>query len=67
VLISHDLNLARGSATHALLLNGDRQWQAGPVEQVMDAANLSRCLGYPIEAVRHGGRTFYVPAQQGNV
>ncbi len=63
VLVSHDLNLAHGVATHALLLMGDGQWQAGPVEEVMQAAILSRCLGYPIETVRHGKRTIYIPSE----
>jgi iron complex transport system ATP-binding protein len=35
VMVSHDLNLAQRVATHALLLMGDGQWQAGPVEEVM--------------------------------
>jgi iron complex transport system ATP-binding protein len=63
LLVSHDLNLARAAATHALLLMGDGQWQAGTVENVMRAPLLSRCLGYPIEAVEHGGRVIYIPAK----
>ncbi|HEX7634935.1 MAG TPA: ABC transporter ATP-binding protein [Noviherbaspirillum sp.] len=63
VLVSHDLNLAHKVATHALLLMGDGQWRAGPVADVMQAAILSECLGYPIETVRHGSRTIYIPAE----
>ena len=66
VLVSHDLNLAHGVATHALLLMGDGQWQAGPVQEVMTAPVLSRCLGYPIETVRHGRRTLFIPAEENN-
>lgn len=66
VLVSHDLNLAHKVATHALLLMGDGQWQAGPVAEVMRAPVLSRCLGYPIETVRHGSRTIYIPAEDGH-
>lgn len=61
VMVSHDLNLAQGIATHALLLTGDGGWHAGPVEEVMQAPLLSRCLGYPIEIVQHGGKDFYLP------
>ena len=63
VLVSHDLNLAHGVGTHALLLMGDGGWQAGPVDEVMQAPLLERCLGYPIEVVRHGERTLYIPAE----
>lgn len=66
VLVSHDLNLAHNAATHALLLMGDGQWQAGPVADVMSAPVLSRCLGYPIEAVQHGKRTIFIPAGNGH-
>ncbi|RZI41195.1 ABC transporter ATP-binding protein [Herbaspirillum sp. HC18] len=64
VLVSHDLNLAHSVATHALLLMGDGQWQAGPVEEVMTAPVLSRCLGYPIETVQHGRRTIFIPVEE---
>lgn len=66
VMVSHDLNLAHGTATHALLLMGDGRWQAGPMDEVMSAPILSRCLGYPIEAVRHGTRTIFIPSGNGN-
>ena len=64
VMVSHDLNLAHSVSTHALLLMGDGQWQAGPVGEVMSAQILSRCLGYPIETVQHGKRTIYIPAEE---
>ncbi|MBS1186139.1 MAG: ABC-type cobalamin/Fe3+-siderophores transport system, ATPase component [Burkholderiaceae bacterium] len=58
----HDLNLVYGIATHALLLMGDGQWQAGPVAGVMTAELLGRCLGHPVELVPHHGRVVYVAA-----
>jgi iron complex transport system ATP-binding protein len=61
VLVSHDLNLARAAASHALLLMGDGGWRAGPVEEIMRAEVLSTCLGHPIEVVRHDGQFFYIP------
>jgi iron complex transport system ATP-binding protein len=60
VLVGHDLNLAHKVATHALLLMGDGQWQAGTVDEVMQAPLLSRCLGHPIEIIRHGKRMIYI-------
>jgi iron complex transport system ATP-binding protein len=62
VMVGHDLNLAHSVATHALLLNGDGSWQAGPLEQVMQAQLLSHCLGHPIELLQHGQRTLFIPA-----
>jgi len=64
VMVSHDLNLAHSVATHALLLMGDGQWQAGPVAEVMTAPILGRCLGHPIEVVQHGNRTIYIPTEE---
>lgn len=64
VMVSHDLNLAHSVASHALLLMGDGQWQAGPVAEVMTAPILSRCLGHPIKTVRHGNRIIYLPVEE---
>ena len=61
VSVGHDLNLAWSGATHALLLHGDGQWRAGPVAEVMRADLLGACLGHPIAAVQHGGRTIFLP------
>jgi len=62
VMAGHDLNLAHSVATHALLLMGDGQWHAGEADQVMTESLLSRCLGHPVERIRHNGRVVYVPA-----
>ncbi|WP_035625792.1 ABC transporter ATP-binding protein [Herminiimonas sp. CN] len=64
VMVGHDLNLAHGVASHALLLMGDGGWQAGPVAEVMQAPILSRCLGHPIEALQHGKRTIFIPFEE---
>ena len=63
VLVSHDLNLVQGMASHALLLMGDGEWQAGSADEVLRAPLLSLCLGHPIEAVQHGNRTIFIPAE----
>lgn len=63
VAVSHDLNLSRSAASHALLLMGDGHWLAGPVEETMSAAALTDCLGYPIGVVRNGERVMYFPEE----
>lgn len=60
ILVAHDLNLARGAATHALLLMGEGGWYAGPAQEVMRAPLLSACLGHPIGTLEHGGRTIFI-------
>jgi iron complex transport system ATP-binding protein len=63
VMVGHDLNLAHSVATHALLLMGDGQWQAGTVDEVMQGPTLSHCLGHPIETLRHGERLLFIAAE----
>jgi iron complex transport system ATP-binding protein len=63
VMVGHDLNLAHGVASHALLMMGDGQWQAGPVADVMQPAILSRCLGHPIDTIAHGARTIFIAGE----
>lgn len=65
LLVSHDLNLSHNVATHALLMMGDGEWLAGATGEVMTAPLLSRCLGYPIDAIQHGKRTIFIPAEEG--
>lgn len=62
VIVSHDLNLSRSVATHALLLMEGGRWYAGPVDEVMQAGLLGECLGYPIDTVLHHGRTVFIPS-----
>ena len=63
VMVGHDLNLAHGVASHALLMMGDGHWQAGPVAEVMQPAILSRCLGHPIDTIAHGARTIFIAGE----
>ncbi|PWF54556.1 ABC transporter ATP-binding protein [Massilia glaciei] len=65
VMVGHDLNLAHGVASHALLLMGDGRWLAGPADEVMRPATLSACLGHPIERLAVGGRTLFVAGRAG--
>jgi iron complex transport system ATP-binding protein len=63
VQTGHDLNQAYAGSTHALLLMGQGAWRAGTVAEVMEPALLSACLGHPVAAIVHGGRTIFVPEQ----
>ncbi|RJG14771.1 ABC transporter ATP-binding protein [Massilia cavernae] len=64
VMIGHDLGHAHQASTHALLLMGDGEWQAGTVADMMQASVLSRCLGHPIEVVSHGTRRIFIPTEE---
>lgn len=64
VMIGHDLNLAHQASTHALLMMGDGEWLAGPVDDVMQAPVLSRYLGHPIEVLPHGSRRIFIPTEE---
>lgn len=63
IAIGHDLNLAHQSSTHALLLMGDGEWLAGPVQDVMSAPLLSRYLAHPIEVLEHGTRRIFISSE----
>jgi len=63
VTIGHDLTLAHGISTHALLLDGDGGWHAGPVAEAMQPGLLARVLGHPIEVIEHGGRRIFIPKE----
>ena len=60
VLSIHDLTLARGCATHALLLRGGGRATAGPIEDVMTDAALTDAFACPIARIDAGGRAVYV-------
>ncbi|MGL6071000.1 ABC transporter ATP-binding protein [Craterilacuibacter sp.] len=60
VMVSHELNLTLQHASHALLLLDNGLWQAGAVAE-LTAADLGRCLGYPLQAIVHEGQTLYIP------
>jgi iron complex transport system ATP-binding protein len=64
IMIGHDLGHAHQACSHALLLMGDGEWQAGQVDDVMRAPVLSRYLGHPIEVVPHGSRRLFIPTEE---
>jgi iron complex transport system ATP-binding protein len=63
VMVGHDLTLAHGVSTHALLLMGDGRWLAGTTAEVMQAGILSEYLGHPIDIIQHGKRSIFIPTE----
>ena len=63
VMIGHDLTLAHSVSTHALLLMGDGRWLAGTTAEVMRADILGEYLGHPIDIIRHGKRSIFIPTE----
>jgi len=63
VMIGHDLTLAHGVSTHALLLMGDGRWLAGTTAEVMRADILGEYLGHPIDIIQHGKRSIFIPKE----
>ena len=61
IMVVHDLNLIHGVATHALLMAEGGEWLAGPVSEVLNAVQLTRCLGHPVTVMEHEGRRVYIP------
>lgn len=61
VMVLHDVNLALRHADSALLLFGEGETLAGPVEAVLDERSLSRLYAWPLRELRDGGRRHFVP------
>jgi iron complex transport system ATP-binding protein len=56
----HDVNLAVQYSSHALMLFGGGEWQAGPSREVLTRANLERLYGCEVESVEtETGPRFY--------
>lgn len=58
----HDVNLAARFCSHALLLFGDGETAAGPVERVLSAKNLERLYRHAMLETTSGGHRLFVPA-----
>ena len=54
----HDVNLAARYCNQILMLFGDGDWQAGPVDKLLNQENLERLYQCPVESVHtlHGRR-----------
>ena len=47
----HDVNLAARYCSHILMLFGDGKWQAGPVGELLNQAQLEKLYQCPVEPV----------------
>lgn len=48
----HDVNLAARYCSHIFMLFGEGDWQAGPVDELLNLENLERLYQCPVEAVQ---------------
>jgi len=64
VVVLHRLEDIPPSFTHALLMRDGRVLAAGPIDEVITDAALSRCFGTPLRVLRQSGRlsTEYAPS-----
>ncbi|MFZ6817367.1 ABC transporter ATP-binding protein [Undibacterium sp. Ji22W] len=62
IMVSHDLNLSYGIASHALLMMPDGSYLCGDKEHVMTVDNLSLCLAHPIERFVHDEQVLFLPS-----
>ncbi|WP_157314710.1 ABC transporter ATP-binding protein [Chitinibacter sp. GC72] len=61
VMVSHDPNHAAQFATHALLLFGNGEWQAGVLNEVLNTDCLSKLYHHPVSVIEQGGMCWFVP------
>jgi iron complex transport system ATP-binding protein len=57
----HDVNLAARYCSHVLMLFGDGDWQAGPVNELLNLENLERLYGCPVESVQTSAGKRFLP------
>lgn len=58
----HDVNLAARYCTHILMLFGNGDWQAGPVNELLCGENLERLYQCPVECVETASGRRFLPA-----
>ena len=57
----HDINLASRYCSHVLLLFDNNEVLAGPRDEVLSEANLSRLYGHTMHRLETNGRTAWLP------
>ena len=62
VMASHELNLGLRYCSHALLLYGNGEWEAGKADELINTERLEKLYQHPMQAhtTRHGD--IYLPA-----
>jgi ABC-type Mn2+/Zn2+ transport system ATPase subunit len=58
LFVTHEISAAAGFGRQVMLLDGAQKYfEAGPVEEYVTSARMSRLYGRPVEVRREGGRT----------
>lgn len=57
----HDVNLAARYCSHVLMLFGDGDWQAGPVDDLLNLENLERLYQCPVETLQSEAGKRFLP------
>ena len=57
----HDVNLAARYCSHILMLFGEGNWQAGPVDELLNLENLERLYQCPVETVQTPAGKRFLP------
>lgn len=58
LFVTHEISAAAGFAKNVILLDGAQKYfEAGPVEEFVSSARMSRLYGRPVEVKREGERT----------
>ncbi len=57
----HDVNLAARYCSHILMLLGNGDWQAGPVDELLNLENLENLYQCPVESVLTSRGTRFLP------
>ena len=61
MIAMHDVNLAARYCSHILMLFGDGDWQAGPVNELLNLENLERLYQCPVESVQTSTGKRFLP------
>ncbi|BCO32941.1 ABC transporter ATP-binding protein [Thiohalobacter sp. COW1] len=61
LLVLHDVNLAARFCNHVLMLMPDGTCLQGPVDELLNAGNLSRLYAWPMQSVAADGGRFWFP------
>ena len=63
VIALHDVNLAARYCSHILMLFGEGDWQAGPVDELLNLENLERLYQCPVETLQSVAGKRFLPGR----
>ena len=61
MIAMHDVNLAARYCSHILMLFGEGDWQAGPVDELLNLENLERLYQCPVETLQSQAGKRFLP------